>query len=59
LIVGADIGSPRCVFARLTNVGSDDNRTQQRATISWLPITLPSYSLRQSGSGYALMSPRP
>ena len=25
----------------------------------WLPITLPSYSLRPSDCGYALMSPRP
>ena len=34
-------------------------RRVQHARTNWLPTTLRSYSLRRSGCGYALMSPRP
>ena len=42
-----------------SSTGSSNAVALQHATTSWLPTTLPSYSLPRSGYGFALMSPRP
>ena len=53
------VSTENATGSSVSSTGSNNAVVLQRATISWLPITLPSYSLRQSGSGYAFMSPRP
>jgi len=42
-----------------SSTGSNNVVGWRRATTSWQPTTLPSFSSRQSGCGCVFMSPRP
>ena len=57
--ISVPISTATATGSSASSIGSSNAVALQRATTSWLPTTLPSYSLPRSGYGFALMSPRP